>query len=132
MMADKRRLTDEIEQISLHNPRPLILHGYVAPFIVLYLVWLYIWVSIYGVHDYYEVGCIGFAVIGLLQVLACLFCHWFMEVRCLLTCSKVRKYDSALLLLLVWPSSIGTLGYLDAYRASVNVCYRVNISVLNC
>ena len=84
------RINDEIEQISLYNVRPLLLHGYIAPFLVLYSVWLYMWTIVYGVNDYFEAGLIVLAIVGLLQILSGLFCLWFVEVRCLLTCSKVR------------------------------------------
>ena len=84
-------LNEEIQQLSLYNLRPIVLHGYVAPFLVLYTGWLYVWMAIYGVEDYYEAGLIALAIIGLLQILTCLFCHWFVDVRTLLTCTKVRK-----------------------------------------
>lgn len=91
-MAASRKLNDEIEQISLHNVRPLLFHGYVAPFIVLYAVWLYMWTVVYGIGDYFEPGLIVLAIIGLLQILSCLFCLWFVEVRCFLTCSRVSEF----------------------------------------
>ena len=83
------RLNEEIQQIALFNVRPLLLHGYVTPFIVLYAVLLYMWTAVYGVSEYFEAGLIVLAIIGLLQILSCLFCLWFVEVRCLLTCSRV-------------------------------------------
>lgn len=88
-MARAAYLTDEIAYISLYNVRPILLHGYVLPFVVLYLAWLYMWFFVYGIEEYFEAGCIAVAVIGLLQILTCLFCHWFVEVKCFMTCSKV-------------------------------------------
>ncbi len=89
-MATKTAIGDEIRHISLYNPRPVVFHGYIAPFMFLYGCWLYVWAQVYGVEDYFEAGLIGFAIIGLLQILSCLFCAWFVEVKCFLTCSKVR------------------------------------------
>jgi len=83
-------VNDEIESISLYTLRPLLLHGYVLPFVLLYGGWLYVWVAVLGFSDYVEAGCIGFVIIGLLQVICSLLCHWFVSVRCLLTCSRVR------------------------------------------
>ena len=84
-----RGIGTEIQHISLHNLRPLILHGYIGPFLVLYGLWLYTWVVVYGLDGYFEAGLIALAMIGLLQILCCLFCHWFVSVQCALTCSKV-------------------------------------------
>ncbi len=83
---------DEIASISLFTLRPLLLHFYVAPFIFLYGAWLYVWAFVYGIEEYYEAGLIALAVIGILQILTVLFCLWFVEVRCLLTCSKVSAF----------------------------------------
>jgi len=83
-------VNDEIESVSLYTLRPLLLHGYVLPFVLLYGGWLYVWVAVLGFSDYVEAGCIGFVIIGLLQVICSLLCHWFVSVRCLLTCSRVR------------------------------------------
>ncbi|KAJ7372377.1 hypothetical protein OS493_019827 [Desmophyllum pertusum] len=58
-----------------------------GPFIPLYLTWLYFWTVVYGVTDYFEAGLIALAVVGILQILSCLFCHWSVHVRCLFTCS---------------------------------------------
>ncbi|VDN23611.1 unnamed protein product [Gongylonema pulchrum] len=55
--------------------RPIIAHAYAGPFAVLYAVWIYLWFAVYGVNEYWELGCIGLAAIGLLQVLCshCIF-----------------------------------------------------------
>jgi len=83
-------VNEEIESVSLYSLRPLVLHGYVLPFVLLYAGWLYVWVAVLGFSDYVEAGCIGFVIIGLLQVVCSLLCHWFVSVRCLLTCNRVR------------------------------------------
>jgi len=83
-------INDEIESVSLYTLRPLILHGYVLPFVLLYGGWLHVWLSVLGFNEYVEAGCIGFVVIGLLQVVTSLLCHWFITVRCFLTCNRVH------------------------------------------
>ncbi|XP_033096943.1 manganese-transporting ATPase 13A1-like [Anneissia japonica] len=70
--------------------RPTILHGYVAPFAVIYICWFYCLVFIYGINEYFEAGMIAVAGIGCLQILVCLFCHWSVHVRSFLTCAKAK------------------------------------------
>lgn len=89
-MASKMApLSDEIQYISLYTLRPIILHFYLLPFIPLYLTWLYVWVVVYGVNEYFEAGLIVLAIIGCVQILSCLFCHWSVHVRSFFTCSSV-------------------------------------------
>lgn len=83
-------LNDEIQSVSYYNIRHVSLHGYVAPFIFIYIAWFYTWANVYGIQDYYEGGLIALAIIGLVQILTALFCLWSIHVRCALTCSKVR------------------------------------------
>ncbi|GAA56535.1 cation-transporting ATPase 13A1 [Clonorchis sinensis] len=81
-------LTQDVAKIDLYNPKPMLLHGYVLPFVVLYAIWLGYWTSVLGVTDYLELGLIVTAIIGVLQILTCLFCHWFVGFKCLVTCYK--------------------------------------------
>ena len=87
----KTELNEEIQHISLHNPRNRLLHGYIFPYIFFHLGWLYIWLNNFGYNDYFEVGMIGFVVVGLLQILTTLFCLWFVHVQVLMTCSTVSE-----------------------------------------
>jgi len=118
-----------VQKVSLYNQKPVLLHGYAGPFIVLYAVWLFMWGSwiqnqpvlaegdldvneggslpgtptdngTMGEEDVLkrsvpndgtlEAGFIGLAVIGVLQTLVYLFCHWSVHVRAFLTCTKVK------------------------------------------
>lgn len=88
-MVVERRIDDLVQSISLHVPRQFLFHGYILPFVTLYGCWLYGWVFVYGVEEYYEAGLIGVAVIGLVQILSCLCCHWSVHVQCFLTCRSV-------------------------------------------
>ncbi|XP_067943587.1 endoplasmic reticulum transmembrane helix translocase-like [Watersipora subatra] len=74
-------IDQNIKSISLHKSIPVVFHGYVLPFIVLYSVWLYFWTIVYGVDDYWEAGLIALAIIGILQILVCLFCYWSVHIR---------------------------------------------------
>lgn len=89
-------LNEEIEYVKLYRIRPILLHFYLAPFIPIYLTWLYFWTVVYGVTDYFEAGLIALAAVGLLQILSCLFCHWSVHVRCFFTCSGVRNKNKKL------------------------------------
>ena len=93
MGAKPRSIDDLIQSLSYHNLRPWILHGYALPFIALYLVWLYIWLFIQGYEENYEVGLVGIAVIGFIQILTSLFCLWSVSVKVLLTTSLVSILD---------------------------------------
>jgi len=85
-------LTEEIQYIKLYTLRPVILHFYLLPFIPLYILWLYGWVVLYGVKEYFEAGLIALAIIGCLQILSGLFCHWSVHVRSFFTCTSVSVY----------------------------------------
>ncbi|KAJ8300415.1 hypothetical protein KUTeg_021934 [Tegillarca granosa] len=83
-------LNDDIQSVTFYNIRPLFFHGYIGPFAVLYSIWLYCWVAVYGLENYFEAGLIALAILGLLQILTSLFCLWSVDVRCALTCQKVQ------------------------------------------
>ncbi|XP_011498856.1 PREDICTED: manganese-transporting ATPase 13A1 [Ceratosolen solmsi marchali] len=76
-----------VQSVSLHNPRKLLFNGYVLPFVFTELVWIYGWIFIYGLDDYYEPGLVGIAIIGVLQIFVCLCCQWSVHVHAFLNCS---------------------------------------------
>ncbi|CAG9533011.1 unnamed protein product [Cercopithifilaria johnstoni] len=84
-----------IESYVPYTVKPIIAHAYVGPFIFLYVGWAYLWFSIYGVNECWELGCIIMAAIGILQILTVLFCNWFVSVHCLLTCSYESNVEKA-------------------------------------
>lgn len=85
-------LNAEIQYVSYYNIRHMLFHGYIGPFLVLYIAWFYNWTVVFGLEDYYEAGLIVLAGIGLTQILTSLFCVWSVDVRCVFTSSKVRFY----------------------------------------
>lgn len=82
-------IDSNIQSISLHKSLPIVFHGYILPFILLYSAWLYIWVFVYGTEDYWEPGLIAVAIIAILQVLVCLSCYWSVHIRARLASLKV-------------------------------------------
>ncbi|PAV82047.1 hypothetical protein WR25_11092 [Diploscapter pachys] len=84
-----------IEKIRTHRLRPIWAHLYVAPFISIYAIWLFIWTNFYGFEEYYELGLIGIAIIFILQALVVLFCQWFVRIKCLATCTEERDLSKA-------------------------------------
>ncbi|VDN02745.1 unnamed protein product [Thelazia callipaeda] len=76
-----------IDSYVPYTVKPVISHIYAGPFLFLYICWAYLWFFIYGLNEYWELGCIVMAAIGILQVLTVLFCNWFVSIHCLLTCS---------------------------------------------
>lgn len=61
-----------VESVTTYRLRPTWQHLYAGPFAVLYLAVFGIWTS-WGFDEHYELGCIGFAAVGLLQVSILLF-----------------------------------------------------------
>lgn len=91
MDSSSSSLDDLVHSVGLYVPRPLILHGYIFPFLILYGIWGWAWVAVYGWEEYFEAGLIALAGVGCLQILTCLFCHWSVHVRCLFTCRRVSS-----------------------------------------
>jgi len=78
-----------VESITLYSKKPVLLHGYVFPFIGLYAIWGGIWASYLPEDSAFEAGMLGLAVIMILQTLVYLCCHWSVHVCAYLTCNLV-------------------------------------------
>ncbi|GAB6029854.1 hypothetical protein CHUAL_005563 [Chamberlinius hualienensis] len=87
-MEVQKKVDDLVYSISLYNSRRLLFHGYIGPFLILYFIWAYSWIFIYGVSEYFEAGLIALAGIGLFQIIICLCYHWSVHFRCILICNK--------------------------------------------
>lgn len=86
-------IDDLVQSVTLYNPRKPIFHGYVLPFLILYAAVVYVWLTVFGYEEHFELGWIALAIVALLQILTLLFCHWFVSFNCLLTANKVSlKY----------------------------------------
>ena len=86
---------NDVEYTVLYKPLPLLVHGYVLPFIVLYVGILIGWIVVFGNFEHFEALMICIATIASLNIITCLSCVWSVHIRCLLTCKKVN-YSSVL------------------------------------
>lgn len=90
-MAPIKDSVDELVQsVSCYNPRPLILHGYLGPFVSLYLVLIYSYLTKSAEVELQETWLIAVAALVAAQILSYLCCHWSVHIKCFLTHSKVR------------------------------------------
>ena len=90
--GESQKLSDEVQYIELYKYLPVFLHGYVTPFIIIYLFFFTLWIFVFGLFNYFEMGCIIMAICGISQVLVCLACHWSVHAAAWLTCKKVLNY----------------------------------------
>lgn len=91
----KKCINEEIESIKPYSFRPFLLHLNIGPFFLAYIVWFCVWTLHLGVDEYPEIGMIVTAGLGILQVVTCLFCYWFVEFRCFMQCYKVENPEQA-------------------------------------
>ncbi|XP_048587357.1 endoplasmic reticulum transmembrane helix translocase isoform X2 [Nematostella vectensis] len=115
-MATGGSLTEEIDYVKLYNLRPLVFHLYLLPFIPLYGAWLYTWLMIYGVSEYFEAGLIAVAIIGLLQILSGLFCHWNVHVRSFFTCASESNPSRAKIIKVVPTANNGSAELINLHH----------------
>ena len=74
-----------VSSVGLYRQRHWLLHGHVGPYGVVYAVWLYVWLAVLGVEEYYEAGLIALAGLGLGQVR-----RWRQQLESLT--SKIRLH----------------------------------------
>ncbi|EZA50425.1 manganese-transporting ATPase 13A1 [Ooceraea biroi] len=91
MAASSARVDDLVQSVSLYNPRRLIFNGYVLPFLVAQFSWIYCWIFVYGLDEYYEAGLVGIAAIGVLHIFLCLCCQWSVHIQTFLNCSSEKN-----------------------------------------
>ncbi|XP_015432152.1 PREDICTED: manganese-transporting ATPase 13A1 [Dufourea novaeangliae] len=84
------RVDELVQTVTLHNPRKLLFTGYILPSVILYAIWIYSWIFVYGIDEYYDAGLVGIAVIGLFQIFICLCCQWSVHVHTFLNCSSAK------------------------------------------
>ena len=77
-----------LQSVSYYNPRPLILHGYLGPFVSIYGLLIYSWLSNTST-DPYDIWFLYLGIAVVFQVLAFLFCLWSVHVHCFLAYNKV-------------------------------------------
>nr|CAG4646019.1 EOG090X00J5 [Macrothrix elegans] len=84
-----KSLDDLVHSVTLYRELPTIFHGYSLPFITLYGIWLYLWIFVYEIGQYFEPALIALVGIAVLHILVSLSCYWSVHIRAFLTCSKV-------------------------------------------
>lgn len=89
-MAWQENLSEDVKEITLYKSLPVYLHGYVVPFVVLYVAILFAWSWLYGLGDHWEALAIILAAVAVLNILLVLSCVWSVHFRAFLTCKKVR------------------------------------------
>ncbi|KAL1491663.1 hypothetical protein ABEB36_012225 [Hypothenemus hampei] len=89
-MSGNPKLDDLIQSVSLYKRIPTVLHLTLLPFLVLYPVWIYLWIGLWGFWEHYEGGFVGIAVIGCIQILSCLACYWSVHINCFFNCKKEK------------------------------------------
>ncbi|XP_029648967.1 manganese-transporting ATPase 13A1 [Octopus sinensis] len=94
-------VNDEIKSLTYFNVRPVILRGFVGPFLILYICWFYLWIVVYGVEEYFDAGIIAVGIIVFVHTLTGLFCVWSVHVQCALTCTSVSDPFKASLIKVV-------------------------------
>lgn len=85
------RVDELVQTVTLHNPRKLLFTGYVLPSVILHAVWIYSWIFVYGIDEYYDAGLVGIAAIGVLQIFICLCCQWSVHIHTFLNCSSEKN-----------------------------------------
>ncbi|KYQ50837.1 putative cation-transporting ATPase 13A1 [Trachymyrmex zeteki] len=88
MAATSSLVDDLVQSVSLHNPRKWVFNGYILPFVMLQSLWIYCWIFVYGVDEYYDAGLVGIAAIGMLQIFLCLCCQWSVHIHTFINCSS--------------------------------------------
>ncbi|XP_044750487.1 endoplasmic reticulum transmembrane helix translocase [Coccinella septempunctata] len=87
-MTAIQRLDDLIQSVSLYTRKSTLLHFYIFPFLIFHSLWIYFWIGILGLNEFYEGGLIVVAGIGCAQILCVLACYWSVHVNCFFTCNK--------------------------------------------
>ncbi|XP_043596060.1 endoplasmic reticulum transmembrane helix translocase [Bombus pyrosoma] len=90
MAIASSRVDELVQTVTLHNPRKLLFTGYVLPSVILHAVWIYSWIFVYGIDEYYDAGLVGIAAIGVLQIFICLCCQWSVHIHTFLNCSSEK------------------------------------------
>ena len=91
-MAGPPSPNEGIEKIVLHKDRHWLLHGYVIPFLFLYPLWTYFYLT---TDLPYEACIIALVAIFLSQALLLLCCMWSVWFFAFMTCNEVKSINNA-------------------------------------
>jgi len=85
---------------TLHRERPLYLHGYLVPFIILYAILGYSWLQIQSLPEEelhngtvgpIDILIISLAVVGIINGICYLSIHWSVNARAWMTLNQVLR-----------------------------------------
>lgn len=103
-------MDDLVQSVVCYNPRPLLFHGYLAPFFVLQAFVYYYFsfdetsvdpsdptkdISSEASKRHNEIWVIAVMVSVAIQIIAYLFCHWSVDVKCWLSYSRSNDPHSS-------------------------------------
>ncbi|CAG0890511.1 unnamed protein product [Cyprideis torosa] len=119
-------LEDElVSSVTPYVPRHWLLHAYASPFFVLYAVWLYCSFSWVGIEEHFEGVAIAGVAILIVQILTGLCCAWSVHLKCLLTCSQVRRVRDASVVKVVPTPNNGSAEIVKLFRKEGQDCWFV-------
>lgn len=113
-------LDELVQYVTLHVPSHVLLSGSTLPFMMVYALWGYLWVCVYGVEDYWEAGLLTLAGIGFVQILVCLCCFWSVHVQVFLNCRKAKSPDKAKVVKVVPTENNGSSELVKLHCAKAN------------
>lgn len=92
-------MDDLVQSVQCYNPRSLIFHGYLAPFFVIQAAVYYSLSADAGGEQQqghsHEIRVIAVTVAIAAQIVTYLFCHWSVDVKCLLSYSRSQDPHKA-------------------------------------
>lgn len=86
---------NDIKYTVLYKRLPLWMHGYILPFIILYVGMLVGWILVFENFDHFEAFMISIGTAATFNTITCLSCVWSVHVRCLLTYRQVNSIVGA-------------------------------------
>ncbi|KYM97902.1 PREDICTED: manganese-transporting ATPase 13A1 [Cyphomyrmex costatus] len=106
MAVTPSRVDDLVQSVSLYNQRKWMFNGYFLPFVMLQSLWIYCWIFVYGVDEYYDAGLAGIAVIGVLQIFLCLCCQWSVHIHTFISfSSEENPYKASIVKVVPTPNN---------------------------
>ena len=84
-------VSEDVSYVILYKRLPTWAHGYILPFVILYITLITGWALVFGGLEHLELFFICVAAIGAIDIMTCLACVWSVEFRCFMTCSKVNN-----------------------------------------
>ncbi|EAT46757.1 AAEL002061-PA [Aedes aegypti] len=113
-------LDELVQYVTLHTPNHVLLSGSILPFMMVYVLWGYLWVYVYGVEDHWEAGLLTLAGIGFVQILVCLCCFWSVHVQVFLNCRKANSPEKAKVVKVVPTENNGSSELVKLHRAKAD------------